>query len=202
VARARDATRWSGPSATGALLVQSGVGAVAHRVHGIALLQCRDPDGHRRLLGADTHRCVHRGHPGGRPLDAHAMSTAGAAAHRCGWSVNRTDSTAISAHPSAKPHRDRAGDGVLLLRRDDRGGDEQQSGEQSGSQRSGHHWADVSRRAGIGAGLPVPAVCSKVRSDVGVRLVIAMTRSGALLASREYRGPPSLPGPRRTHNSC
>ena len=31
------------------------------------------------------------------------MNAAGAAAHRCGWSLNRTDSTASNAQPSAKP---------------------------------------------------------------------------------------------------
>src|SRR5918993_5521419 len=33
------------------------------------------------------------------------MNVAGAAAHRCGWSLNRTDSTASNAHPSANPSR-------------------------------------------------------------------------------------------------
>jgi hypothetical protein len=33
------------------------------------------------------------------------MNAAGAAAHRCGWSLNRTDSTANNAHPSANPSR-------------------------------------------------------------------------------------------------
>src|SRR3954454_9345376 len=33
-----------------------------------------------------------------------AMPTAGATAQRCGWSVNRMDSTANSVHPSAKPN--------------------------------------------------------------------------------------------------
>jgi hypothetical protein len=33
------------------------------------------------------------------------MRAAGTTAHRCGWSVNRMDSTASSAHPIAKPNR-------------------------------------------------------------------------------------------------
>src|SRR4051794_10356711 len=36
---------------------------------------------------------------------ASAMTTAGATAQRCGWSVNWMDSTANSAHPSEKPNR-------------------------------------------------------------------------------------------------
>ena len=43
--------------------------------------------------------------PTSRATPTTAMNTAGAAAHRCGWSVNRTDSTANIAQPSAKPSR-------------------------------------------------------------------------------------------------
>ena len=32
------------------------------------------------------------------------MKTAGTTAHRCGWSVNRIESTANIAHPMANPH--------------------------------------------------------------------------------------------------
>jgi hypothetical protein len=34
---------------------------------------------------------------------ARARNAAGAAAHRCGWSVKRTDSTASNAQPKANP---------------------------------------------------------------------------------------------------
>ena len=33
------------------------------------------------------------------------MNAAGTAAHRCGWSVYRTESTANIAQPTANPHR-------------------------------------------------------------------------------------------------
>src|SRR4051795_11746885 len=41
----------------------------------------------------------------GSSTAATAMTTAGTRAQRCGWSVNRMDSTANSVHPIAKPNR-------------------------------------------------------------------------------------------------
>src|SRR5215217_4418863 len=55
------------------------------------------------------------------------MKTAGAAAHRWGWSLNRTDSTASNAHPSAKPSS--AGEDILFCR-NERDGDENRGSNQ------------------------------------------------------------------------
>jgi hypothetical protein len=71
------------------------------------------------------------------------MNPAGAAAHRWGWSVNRTDSTANNAQPKAKGQQDHAGEDILLCR-DERGGDESQGSNESSSQRSGDDQPDAS----------------------------------------------------------
>ena len=85
------------------------------------------------------------------------MNSAGAAAHRCGWSVNRTESTASIAQPSANPHRTAP---VTALSSAGMNGAATRSraASESGGQRAGHDPTDAS-----------PAGCRGGRiSEVGV----------------------------------
>ena len=56
--------------------------------------------------GGQTHPSASTTASGARSTSApdSAMKIAGATAQRCGWSVNRVDRTAMSAHPRAKPN--------------------------------------------------------------------------------------------------
>ena len=74
---------------------------------------------------------------------ARARNTAGAAAQRCGWSLNRTDSTASKAQPKAKPSSTTPVR-TFILRRDERGGDERHGRKQSNGQRRSDDQADAS----------------------------------------------------------
>src|SRR3954452_17004576 len=66
-----------------------------------------------------------------RRIPPSPMTAAGTADQRCGRAAYRTESTASIAQPDGEAAQECAGDG-LLLGRDERGGDQEQSGEQTG----------------------------------------------------------------------
>ena len=85
------------------------------------------------------------------------MNTAGTAAHRCGWSVNRTESRANSRPTDRESAQDGARD-VVFFRADERGGSQEESRDESDRQRSGHDPADVASRLRTPAERAVPVL--------------------------------------------